>query len=153
MQAFIRLGSVDVALRVIGFQRLVEHISQVPANQQVGSAELWRAAWYAHWLERASHYHFARARCLHRSLALHQWLHQQRLPSELRIGVRKEEGVLKAHAWVELGGHVVNEPPSSVAAFTPLATACGQSAGWNEGSAEAVARAPLRNRGLKVQWQ
>jgi len=53
-------------------------------------------------------------------LALHQWLREEGLPSELRIGVRKDDGELRAHAWVELGGLVVNDGAGAVAAFTPL---------------------------------
>jgi len=54
---------------------------------------------------------------------LHHWLRGEGLPSELRIGVRKEHGALKAHAWVELGDHVVNDRPSAVEEFTVLSNA------------------------------
>jgi hypothetical protein len=49
-------------------------------------------------------------------------LRREGLPSQLRIGVRKADGALKAHAWVELCGSVVNDDPSAVAVFRPLAT-------------------------------
>jgi hypothetical protein len=42
--------------------------------------------------------------CLDRSLALRAWLHQNGILSELKIGGYKQDGVLRAHAWVELGG-------------------------------------------------
>jgi hypothetical protein len=62
---------------------------------------------------------------LQRSLVLNYWLRREGLPSELRIGVRKDGDALKAHAWVELGRHVVNDPVAAVAAFTPLAGSGG----------------------------
>jgi hypothetical protein len=53
-------------------------------------------------------------------LVLHYWLHRDGLPSDLRIGVRLEDGVLHAHAWVELEGQAVNEVSSALAAFVSL---------------------------------
>ncbi len=50
-----------------------------------------------------------RARCLERSLALWRLLRRRRMAAELRIGVRKSERDLEAHAWVELAGRVVND--------------------------------------------
>jgi hypothetical protein len=37
--------------------------------------------------------------------------------SDLRIGVRFEEGVLAAHAWVEKDGIPVNDRPEAVARY------------------------------------
>ncbi len=62
-----------------------------------------------------------RKQCLQRSLVLHRWLRQAGLSSELRVGVRKDGTELKAHAWIELEGQVVNDWPESVAQLTPLA--------------------------------
>jgi hypothetical protein len=42
--------------------------------------------------------------CLDRSLALCAWLHQNGILSELKIGGYKQDGLLRAHAWVELAG-------------------------------------------------
>ncbi len=50
-----------------------------------------------------------RARCLERSLTLWWLLRRRRIPVELRIGVRKSERDLEAHAWVELDGRTVND--------------------------------------------
>lgn len=122
-RAFVSLAAVEVALRVLGYGRLVERIDAASASRrEVDPEDLRRARRYARWLEVASRYHIVRARCLHRSLALHRWLRQQGLPSELRIGVRKEDGELKAHAWVELGEQLANDEAAAVAAFTPLAS-------------------------------
>ena len=52
------------------------------------------------------------ATCLRHSLALWWLLRRRGLPAELHIGVGKEEALVRAHAWVELGGLVVNDRPS-----------------------------------------
>lgn len=39
----------------------------------------------------------------------------------VRIGVRREDGALAAHAWVDLAGRVVGDTAAHVAAFSPLA--------------------------------
>jgi hypothetical protein len=63
-----------------------------------------------------------RATCLRQSLALWWLLRRRRIPAELRIGVRKEQGELQAHAWVEHNGQALNDAQgliASYAAFQP----------------------------------
>ena len=50
------------------------------------------------------------ATCLATSLALAWILRGRGVPAEVRIGVRKENGGLDAHAWVECDGVAVTEP-------------------------------------------
>jgi len=50
-----------------------------------------------------------RASCLEQSVALLWLLGRRGIPARLRIGVRKEHEELEAHAWVELGGVVLND--------------------------------------------
>ena len=49
--------------------------------------------------------------CLTRSLLLGWQLRRRGVASDLRIGVRLNQGVLDAHAWVECGGVPVNDQP------------------------------------------
>ncbi|MEB3826593.1 lasso peptide biosynthesis B2 protein [Phormidium sp. CCY1219] len=49
------------------------------------------------------------ANCLKKSLVLWGLLRRQGIDSELRIGVRREEGKFEAHAWVECEGFVLND--------------------------------------------
>lgn len=121
-RAFVDLTLVEFGLRLFGFQRVMRRIeSETTAGNRTVDAHHWRRTRdYTRWLETASQHHPSRVRCLHRSVALHRWLRREGLPSELRIGVLKEDGTLRAHAWVELGGKVVNDPPASVMPFTPL---------------------------------
>ena len=52
------------------------------------------------------------ATCLRQSLALWWLLRRRGLPAELRIGVGKEDARMRAHAWVELAGRVINDRAS-----------------------------------------
>ena len=121
-RAFIGLAMADMSLRFVGFSRLIQGRRPV-ASRGVnrGLMAVNRPEHYARWLEIASRHHVVRARCLHRSLVLHQWLLRDGLESQLRIGVRKEGRMLHAHAWVELDGQAVHEHPGALVRFTPLA--------------------------------
>ena len=48
--------------------------------------------------------------CLAKSLTLWWLLARQRIPAQLRIGIRKEAEEFEAHAWVECDGAALNEP-------------------------------------------
>jgi hypothetical protein len=126
LRAFAWITFVELGLRTVGFQRLVRQARAGSTRQELagsGSQAHRRAHRYAHWIDVAARHHVVEARCLHRSLALHHWLRSEGLPSELRIGVHKAGDELKAHAWIELAGCVINDRPDAVAVFTPLATA------------------------------
>ena len=122
LRAFAALTTTDIALRIHGFQRLVDDARSAgaPRRRVVGREELLRAMRYAHWLEVASRYHLVGVRCLHRSITLHSWLLREGLPSQIRLGVRKEGSELKAHAWVEVDGYVVSDEPGAITQFKPL---------------------------------
>lgn len=61
--------------------------------------------------------------CLTRSLLLGWLLRRRGVASQLRIGVKMNEGSLAAHAWVEYAGIAINDQPDvgeQFAAFQPL---------------------------------
>lgn len=122
IRAYVDLGRMDVSLRVTKFQGVVERAERSPVKpvEQVTEADVGRATHYARLIEIAARHHVVRARCLQRALVLHRWLRDERLPSSLRIGVRKESGGLTAHAWVELAARVVAEPEDVPLKFAPL---------------------------------
>lgn len=124
VRAYVSLGQVDFSLRRLGFRRLIEQVgtAEVVASDQVTRSNIQRARLYARWIDVASRHHVIQAHCLHRSLALHQWLRLEHLPSQLRIGVRREGTGISAHAWIELGGEVVNDQAAVVARFAQLST-------------------------------
>jgi hypothetical protein len=122
-RAGVDLLTADVALRLGGLRRASRWAtsrSGRPVDGRSAEDERRLATRYARWIGIAARYHAVRARCLHRSIVLHRWLSREGLPSELRIGVRKDSGRLQAHAWVELHGQAVGEPAQPRAAFVPL---------------------------------
>lgn len=124
VRAYAYLTFVDLAQRVLGFERLMTRL-RFPADVPVQHTEhthphLTRAQGYARWLDVASRHHIVNAQCLHRSLALAFWLSRDEIDNFVRIGVRKNGAELQAHAWVEVDGHVVNDEPAVVATFAVL---------------------------------
>ena len=151
---------IDLGLRALGFRRLVEWAQRSPvvANHDLGAGEgldptdAERIRRYAGSLEIAARYHIVQARCLHRSLALHKWLREEGLPSQLRIGVLKDGNELRAHAWVELGGNAINDHPRAVAIFTPLRRLDAQVSSETTGvGGSLIPEAPLLIQAAK--WQ
>ncbi len=59
--------------------------------------------------------------CLSRSLALCRALRRRRLPAVMRLGAARDGPGLKAHAWVEMHGRVLNDSTTIAAVFPPLA--------------------------------
>jgi hypothetical protein len=49
--------------------------------------------------------------CLPRSLMLCWLLRRRGIDSQLHIGVRKGNGKMEAHAWVERNGVILNDQP------------------------------------------
>jgi hypothetical protein len=58
--------------------------------------------------------------CLTRSLVLWWRLRRHGHPAVLRAGVRRAEAGIEAHAWVELGGSVLNDVADVAERFTPF---------------------------------
>lgn len=132
LRAYLDLIWVNLVLRLYGFQRLIARLDRrnALAEDLVTIDDLRRARHYARWVESAAQRHLAPAHCLQRSLVLHRWLRHEGLPSRLRIGVARDGSALKAHAWVELGGRVINDRAAAVMTFTPLASANSRGIRW-----------------------
>jgi hypothetical protein len=68
------------------------------------------AAVAAHMVNAADMYGLVHPSCLAKSLTLWWLLARQGISSHLRIGIRKENEKMEAHAWVERDGEALNEP-------------------------------------------
>ena len=69
---------------------------------------------------RAARYGVFRPSCLVRALAVRALLRSHDIHgSELRLGVRLEDGSLLAHAWVELHGSVIGDSPRQIRGLIP----------------------------------
>ncbi len=60
--------------------------------------------------------------CLRRSVTLQRELHRLGLDAVVHVGVRKMEGTIEAHAWVQSGDVVVNDDPAVTSGYVELAS-------------------------------
>lgn len=127
------LPLIGAALRLLGYHRtraLLERLSRppqrpIPADPGVGTTAD-TAQRLARLVGIAANHGPYRATCLRQSLALWWLLRRRGIPAELRIGVRKQQGELQAHAWVEHQGQGLNDGRGvgkTYAAFQPSAPA------------------------------
>lgn len=61
-----------------------------------------------------------RGSCLVQSMTVWWLLRRQRIPAELRIGVRKRSGRLEAHAWTEHRGSILNDDADVAERYVPF---------------------------------
>jgi hypothetical protein len=76
-----------------------------------------RRAW---WIEVAAARPVRWAMCLQRSLALCLWMQRRGYQPRIRIGIRRDNPNLAAHAWVEYGGVVINDDPNLTKIYASL---------------------------------
>lgn len=77
--------------------------------RRVDATQLNEARAAARMIEAASRYGIARGNCLSKSVAVWWLLQRKGINAELRIGVRRADEGLEAHAWVELDGEILND--------------------------------------------
>jgi hypothetical protein len=106
-----RLLLIDLALRTHGSDYIRRRLAQTPAIRIDGPlADPHTLIEHARLpIDPARRYHPYPIRCLGRSLVLQQRLRRVGVVTELRIGVAKSGGELRAHAWIEYGGRPVGE--------------------------------------------
>lgn len=118
------LVTIEVALRVVRLPRLLSWVMRAfPGNEvEVSHESIERTAWLVGVGGRLT-----RRRCLARSLTLARVLGRRGVKTEVRIGVRTEDGTLSGHAWVECRGRPVTDDPRSLEPFLPFDRALGDS--------------------------
>jgi hypothetical protein len=107
------LPQVAVSLRLRGYarteaslrSRAKSHLDTVAEEEDLAP----RIAKSSRMVCAASQFGPLRATCLAQSLTLWLLLQQQNISSAIRIGVRKKDGRVEAHAWVERNGVTLNE--------------------------------------------
>ena len=116
MVSLVLLPLFWLGLRLAGLQRFQAWLDRSPIAPHAPLSQPEAVALGAA-VNRAANHVFGPATCLTRSLLLRWLLRRYGMTSDLRIGVRFEEGVLAAHAWVEKDGIPVNDSPEVVARF------------------------------------
>lgn len=124
LQAWFLLFAVDLGLRWLPYPRLQEMAARGWGGEETGNAadvirDLQRL------VNVAAHNHLYEMSCLRRSLALQRLLGWRGIRTELRFGVHKEAGELRAHAWLEYDGQPIGEPGAIAARFAVLAAGEG----------------------------
>jgi len=113
LRALVMLPIVSVGLRALGFRAVQTALGiAIPGPNSAGTPDFiqTRIVLTAHMVNSADRHGRVHASCLAKSLTLWCLLGRQGIPSQLRIGTRKENGKFAAHAWVERDGVALNEP-------------------------------------------
>ncbi|MCU0836210.1 MAG: lasso peptide biosynthesis B2 protein [Chromatiaceae bacterium] len=127
MRLMLLLPAIGAALHLIGFKRTRDALALLAAGRKAqpaadSPAETEQAQRLARLVSISANHGPYRATCLRQSLALWWLLRRRGIAAELRLGVRKDQGELLAHAWVEHEGQALNDAQGvtkSYAAFSP----------------------------------
>ena len=125
VQGVVLLPVVSVALRLGGFRRCQAALSRLARGKKstgssVSGASIERARDVVRIVQAATRHGLCRATCLEQSLVLWWLLLRRGIPADLRMGVRKAERGVEAHAWVELGGVVLNDTDDVHQRYAPF---------------------------------
>ncbi len=123
-EAIATLAAVSVAVRCVAPLRMhawAHEVRQISGNVPPPDA-VRRIAW----LTDVTGRRVLGVTCLTRALAVARLLARRGVATEVRIGVRKVEGQLAAHAWVEREGRPLNETARHLRQFAPFDTASGR---------------------------
>ena len=114
LRAAVILPLTEIGLRLFGFRRwkeLIEKVSlaahrrpSLPSDVQHETARRFARA-----VRSAELHGLTKPNCLERSMTLWWMLRREGVEGELHIGGRKKGPKFEAHAWVELGGQVLND--------------------------------------------
>lgn len=108
------LPLLALALRLLGFRRLQMTLARLTPDRESmldghSDSAMHEGQLAARMVETASRDGLVHGNCLEQSLTLWWLLRRRHIPAQLRIGVQKQADEFQAHAWVELGGTVLND--------------------------------------------
>jgi hypothetical protein len=113
-QAWIGLVAFDMA-RIAGFARLCAWLRRRRAARPLHAANVEDIVWS---VDEACVWYVKRAACLQRSVVATWMLRRYGIAADMVIGCRPLP--FHSHAWVEVGGRVVNDLPQYQRAYTVL---------------------------------
>jgi hypothetical protein len=116
LRAYLELLRVDMRLARSGFPLVYEKVRTYPVRKNRSGARL--AEDVCHTVDLACVFYFKEVRCLQRSAAATTLLRASGIPAEMVIGV--EPFPFRAHAWVEVGGRIVNDKPYTSEMYTVM---------------------------------
>jgi hypothetical protein len=104
-EAIALAGPVEIGLRCLSVESLVARLGRTRGHRDKSRPlDVHRVAYL---IERAASLYPFRATCLKKSLVLLRILRRRGIPAELRLGVRKVQDELNAHAWIDCEGHTL----------------------------------------------
>ena len=116
--AWLTLAVAPLALALVPFRRLRGWAEGgTTSRRRADTATPERVAAL---VEAAARHHLYPMRCLPQALCLRWLLGRLGIAAELRIGVERRRGDLRAHAWVERDGRPVGEDFRVADRFAPL---------------------------------
>jgi hypothetical protein len=116
VSAYLCFIAVDASFRLLGFGRVYRLLRRYPSRGSIPDLRSARALVRA--IDRAAAFYFKRAWCLERSLVAVFLMRVRRWPALLVLGAKRMP--FEAHAWVELGGDVINDDARSLAQYAVL---------------------------------
>ncbi len=118
-RAWLVLLMADLGLRLLPFQRVERWLAVSAGAARTLAAEggvpglVWATA-------AAARHHLYPMRCLPRALCLRWLLGRHGIAAELRIGVERRRGEMRAHAWVERDGVPLGDGRGVADRWAPL---------------------------------
>lgn len=120
---FLRLLHISLLLRLLPTGKILGPGNDNPkscnADKQPGAAEqilidkIYRAAtFYLRHLWRTD------KPCLRRTLLLYRWCLRSNIPARMLIGVKKTDGELQSHAWLEINSKPVGDEAEELKSYT-----------------------------------
>ena len=120
VQAWSLLLAFDIALRVLPFLKVQGWIKS-PNQKKISTVKAERIIQRSsNFVDLAARHHLYPMTCLRRSLALQWLLSKSGLDASLQFGVRRENGTLQAHAWLEYQGQVIDKTPIPTEQYASL---------------------------------
>lgn len=125
LKAFILLQLIRLNLRLHGFTpvyySMARRLASVAVHDLPAETQLSKAIAIGRLVAIANRrFPWLIASCLPESLAVWWQVRRLGIPADLRLGVRKLDGSLDGHAWVEVGNRVVSGDPNQSQDYLPL---------------------------------
>lgn len=106
------MPAAGILLRLFRYQPLLSFLEKVtPLAERNPGISAYEARQMGKLVNIAAWRGAYKATCLRRSLVLWWMLRRRGSASQVRIGVRMENGEFTSHAWVERDGQVLNDAP------------------------------------------
>lgn len=118
-----------LGVRLLGFERMRRLLGREASSRREANDPVARAETVARMVAIAARRGPLPASCLPRALVTSWLLRREGIESALRIGVARDGGPFRAHAWVEVGGRPIGEDATSPERFAAFDADLGRDRG------------------------